>query len=290
MLILISDAFAANLPDKLKKFGQVTDDKNKLSRADVILIRSKTKCTKEYIDSAPNLKLIIRGGVGLDNVDLDYAKSKGIQVYNTPAASSIAVAELAFAMMIAMPGNLVPAHNSMRQGKWMKKELKRTELFGKKLGVVGCGRIGLEVAKRAQAFGMRVYGFDIIEVDSDYIEEQLTLQKLVSICDYLTLHLPSSEETNGVINKELIAQMKDGIYIVNTGRGKLVVEEDVVQALESGKIAGYAADVYYQEPPEGSPLLKAPNVLLAPHLGSSSKENLLRIGDIIEKIVADFKS
>lgn len=290
MLILISDSFAPNLPDKLKKFGEVSEDKDRLSQADVVLVRSKTKCTKEYIDSAPNLKIIIRGGVGLDNIDLDHAKSKGIKVYNTPAASSIAVAELTFAMMLAMPCNLIPAHNSMVEGKWRKKELKRTELFGKKLGIVGCGRIGLQVARRAKAFGMTVYGFDIVDVKSDDMDKQLPLQELISGCDYLTLHLPQTAETTGIIDKELIDKMKDGVYIVNTGRGKLVVEEDIVKGLESGKIAGYAADVYYQEPPEGSPLLNAPNVLLAPHLGSSSKENLLRIGDIIEKILSEYNA
>ncbi len=290
MLILISDSFAPNLPDKLKKFGEVSEDKDRLSQADVVLVRSKTKCTKEYIDSAPNLKIIIRGGVGLDNIDLDHAKSKGIKVYNTPAASSIAVAELTFAMMLAMPCNLIPAHNSMVEGKWRKKELKRTELFGKKLGIVGCGRIGLQVARRAKAFGMTVYGFDIVDVKSNDMDKQLPLQELISGCDYLTLHLPQTAETTGIIDKELIDKMKDGVYIVNTGRGKLVVEEDIVKGLESGKIAGYAADVYYQEPPEGSPLLNAPNVLLAPHLGSSSKENLLRIGDIIEKILSEYNA
>ena len=127
MKILISDAFDPTLPDRLAQFGEVTDDKSQLPEVDVVLVRSKTKCTKEYIDGAPNLKLIIRGGVGLDNVDLEYAKEKGIVVHNTPAASSVAVAELAFAHMLAVPNRLVEAHNSMVQGKWDKKQFKRTE-------------------------------------------------------------------------------------------------------------------------------------------------------------------
>lgn len=145
MLILISDAFAPDLPDKLARFGEVTDDKSRLPEVDVVLVRSKTKCTKEYIDEAKNLKLIIRGGVGLDNVDREYAKEKGIIVHNTPKASSIAVAELAFALMIAVPNKIVPGHVSMSQGHWIKKELKRTELYGKTLGLIGVGLIGTEV-------------------------------------------------------------------------------------------------------------------------------------------------
>ena len=152
MLILISDEFAPNLPEKLSRFGNITDDKEKLSEATIVLVRSKTKVTKEYIDSAPNLKLVIRGGVGLDNIDLNYADEKGITIHNTAAASSIAVAELAFALMIALPNHVTKADRAMCAGQWIKKELKRTELFQKTLGIVGFGRIGTELAKRATAF------------------------------------------------------------------------------------------------------------------------------------------
>ncbi|MBU0753997.1 MAG: hydroxyacid dehydrogenase, partial [Planctomycetes bacterium] len=161
MKILVSDAFDASLPGRLKKFGEVTDDKSRVSEVDVVLIRSKTKCTKEYIDGAPNLKLIIRGGVGIDNIDSAYAKEKGIEVRNTPAASSIAVAELAFALMIALPNHLIKAHNGMVKGEWLKKECKRTELYQKTLGCIGLGRIGYETAKRAAAFGMKVIAYDV---------------------------------------------------------------------------------------------------------------------------------
>jgi D-3-phosphoglycerate dehydrogenase len=160
MLILLSDAFDASLPGRLAKFGEVTDDKGKVADAEVVLIRSKTKVTKEYIDGAPKLKLVIRGGVGLDNVDQVYAKSKGIKVFNTAAASSVAVAELAMAMMMAMPNHIIAGHNSMAEGKWLKKELKRTELFEKTLGILGIGRIGTEIAIRGKAFGMKVIAFD----------------------------------------------------------------------------------------------------------------------------------
>ena len=147
MLILISDAFDPGLPGVLKKYGEVTEDKNRVGEANIVLIRSKTKVTKEYIDGAPKLKMVIRGGVGLDNVDREYAKQKGIQVFNTAAASSIAVAEMAMALMLALPNHIPRGDKSMHEGQWLKKELKRTELFGKTLGILGIGRIGSAVAE-----------------------------------------------------------------------------------------------------------------------------------------------
>ena len=285
MKIVLSDKFDASLPGRLAPYGEVSDSKDSIPEADVVLIRSKTKCTKEFIDGAPNLKLIIRGGVGLDNVDKEYAKSKGIKVFNTPNASSIAVAELAFALMIAMPNRLIPAHMSTVAGQFLKNELKRTELLNKTLGVLGCGRIGLELAKRAHAFGMTIYAYDVVPVKSDYIKEQKSLAELLPLCDYLSLHLPLTADTTALINKERIASMKKGVYIINTGRGKTIVEDDVVEGLHSGQIAGYAADVFYAEPPEGSPLLTAPNVVLTPHLGASTAENLLRIADEVVVLI-----
>ncbi len=288
MKILISDAFDPSLPDRLKKFGEVTDDKSRLSEVDVVLVRSKTKCTKEYIDSAPNLKLIIRGGVGLDNIDLEYAKSKNIIVRNTPEASSVAVAELAFALMLAVPNRLVEAHNSMVEGRWAKKELKRTELMGKTLGLIGLGRIGTGVAKRALAFGMRVIAYDKFVTSSD-VAELKSLDDVLSEADYISLHLPLTDETKGIINKDTIGKMKDGVVLINTGRGKCVVEEDVAEALKDGKLKAYANDVWYSDPPSPDcPLLKAPNVLMTPHIGASTKENLLRIGDQIVAIIDEF--
>ena len=288
MKILISDAFDPGLPDKLKRFGEVTDDKSQLADCEVVLVRSKTKCTKEYIDSAPKLKLIIRGGVGLDNIDRPYAAEKGIKVFNTAAASSIAVAELAFALMIALPNHIVKGHESMVKGEWIKKQLKRTELYKKTLGIFGCGRIGTEIAKRAMAFGMKVIGYDPFLNTHDTIEIINDLDVMLPKCDYISLNTPLTDETAGMINKDVIAKMKDGVYIVNTGRGKVVVEEDVAAALESGKIAGYGNDVWYSDPPEATPLAKAPNTTLTPHIGASTKENLLRIGDIIEELIGKY--
>jgi D-3-phosphoglycerate dehydrogenase len=288
MLILTSDAFDPGLPDMLSKYGEVTDDRGRLAETEIVLIRSKTKVTKEYIDSAPNLKLVIRGGVGLDNVDLEYAKEKGITVHNTAAASSIAVAELAFALMIALPNHISKGDSSMHEGKWLKKQLKRSELYGKTLGILGMGRIGHEVGRRAKAFGMHVLAYDPYVDSSEVAEIKQDMKEILGQSDYISLNMPLTDKTRGMINKETLAQCKDGAYIVNTGRGKCVIEEDMVEALNSGKIAGYGNDVWYSDPPENTPLMNAPNVIMTPHIGASTKENLLRISEIIDQLIGEY--
>lgn len=287
MLILLADAFTADLPQRLSAFGTVSQDLASLPEAELIVVRSKTKVDKAMIDKAPKLKYVIRGGVGVDTIDVDYAKAKGIAVDNTPEASSVAVAELAFAMMIAMPANIAPADASMKEGKWLKKELERTELMGKTLGLVGIGRIARELAIRAKAFGMRVIAYDKYVTQSD-AAELVSLERLYAESDYISLHTPLTDETKGMINAASIATMKKGVRIVNTCRGQVVVEDDVAAALKSGALAGYAADVFNKEPPEGSPLLSAPNTLLSPHIGASSAENLLRLSDSIEARVKKY--
>ena len=290
MLILISDAFAPDLPKILSSYGNVTDDMGKLPEATVVLVRSKTKVTKEYIDSAPNLKLVIRGGVGLDNIDLNYAAENGITVHNTAAASSIAVTELAFTLMITLPNHVIKADSTMHAGQWAKKELKRTELYNKILGIIGLGMIGSELAKRATAFGMNVIAYDPFVESSEVATMKPDLKGVLNNSDYVSLHLPLTDETTGLINAEMLKEFKDGAYLINTGRGKTIIEEDVVEALKSGKLAGFGNDVWYSDPPENTPLIDAPNMLMLPHLGASTKENLLRIGDIIESIIRDFVS
>lgn len=287
MKILISDAFDDSLPGRLAKYGEVFTDKGRVSEANVVLVRSKTKCTKEYIDNAPNLKLIIRGGVGIDNIDVAYAKEKGIEVHNTPAASSVAVAELALTLMLSVPNKVPFCHEGMTQNDWRKKQFKRKELYKKTLGLIGMGRIATELAKRAKAFEMKIVAYDKYVTSSDFAEMK-SLEEVLAESDFLSLHTPLTDETRGMINKESIGRMKDGVIIVNTGRGKCVVEEDVAEALKSGKIGGYGNDVWYSDPPENSPLVNAPNTVLLPHIGASSNENLLRIGDIIVEIIDEF--
>ena len=288
MKILISDAFDPSLPNKLTVFGEVTDDKELLPEVDVVLVRSKTKCDRDYIDRAARLRLIVRGGVGLDNIDVDYARSRGIQVFNTAEASSVAVAELAFALMIAVPTRLVDGHTSMSDRKWIKKELKRDELMGKTLGLVGAGNIGTELARRCIAFGMRVIAYDPLLKGHECVD-LVSIDELFAQSDYISLHVPLTDETRGMVNKETIGRMKDGVVIVNTARGRCVVEEDMVEALSSGRVRAYATDVWYSDPPDPScPLYDAPNVVMTPHLGASTRENMLRIGDVVVRILEDF--
>lgn len=288
MKILISDAFDPSLPAKLEAFGEVIDDKDRLPEVDVVLVRSKTKCTAEYIDGAKSLRLIIRGGVGLDNIDVDYARSKGIQVFNTAEASAVAVAELAFALMIAVPTRLVEGHMGMTERRWLKKELKRTELMGKTLGLIGAGNIGTELARRSIAFGMRVIAYDPL-LKSHECVDLVSLEELFAESDYLSLHVPLTDQTRGMINLETMAQMKDGVVIINTARGACVNEGDMAEALKSDKVRAYATDVWYSDPPDDScPLYNAPNVLMTPHLGASSRENMLRIGDVVVRILENF--
>lgn len=290
MLILISDAFDKTLPTILSKYGEVTDDKSRLPDAEIVLVRSKTKATREYIDQAKNLKVIIRGGVGLDNIDCEYAELKKIKVHNTADASTTAVAELAFALMIALPNQLVKAYNSMKDGKWLKKELARTELMGKTLGILGMGRIGTALAIRARAFRMNILAWRPEVYFSDFAVIRNNLEEVLSESDFISLHMPLVETTRGIINKKSLADVKKGAYLINTGRGECVVEQDVADALKSGTLKGYATDVWYSDPPVNSPLIDAPNTLFTPHIGAGTNENMLRIGQIIEKIISEYTS
>ena len=211
MKILISDAFDPSLQEKLVAFGEVTDDKDRLAEMDVVLVRSKTKCRKDYIDSATNLRLIIRGGVGLDNIDVEYARSKGIQVFNTAEASAVAVAELAFALMISVPTRLVEGHLGMTNHEWLKKQLKRTELMGKTLGLFGAGNIGTELARRANAFGMRVIAYDLF-LKSHEVADLVSMETLLSASEYMSLHVPLTDETREMINTETIGRMRKQFF------------------------------------------------------------------------------
>lgn len=290
MKILIADKFGADLADKLARFGQVfVADDSKVPEADVILVRSKTKVRGEYLDRAQNLKLVIRGGVGIDNIDVETCKQRGILVRNTPEASAIAVAEMAMALMLAVVRHIPAADHGTRAGEWPKKALGGTELNGKTLGLIGIGNIGTEVARRAGAFGMRVLAYDIREGMTSDVAELVDLDTLLAQADFLSLHVPAVEGTIGFVNADLIARMKPGAILINTARGKCVDEAAVAKALADGRLGGAGLDVYCSEPvPNDSPLLTAPNTVLAPHLGASTSENMDRIGEIAERIVGDF--
>ena len=284
MLILISDAFDKSLPEKLSVFGEVTDDKSRLGDADVVLIRSKTKADKAYIDQAPKLRLIIRGGVGMDNIDKEYCKEKGIIALNTPKSSAPAVAELAFALMLSVPNHIPYYDSTMKKGEWMKS-VKRTELNGKTLCLLGMGNIARQVAIRAKAFGMNVVAYDKY-VESSDLAQMMSLEDAVKEADYISMHLPFTPETDRMVNASLISKMERKPVLINTGRGKCVDEAAVAEALKDGSLSWFCTDVYSSEPPAAdNPLLGCENITLTPHVGANTVENLLRIGEeVVETI------
>ncbi len=294
MLILISDAFDKSLPDKLSVFGEVTDDTSRLAQADVILVRSKTKCTREYIDKAEKCRLIIRGGVGMDNIDREYCAQKGIIAVNTPKSSAIAVAEFAFAFMLSTASRICYYDSTMKKGEWAKKT-KRSELCGKTLALLGYGNIPRQVAVRAKAFGMKVLAYDPYVKEAENATLVDSLEEAVRSADYISMHLPYTSETDRILNAALIDKMEAHPVIINTGRGKTVDEEALAAALRDGRVSWFCTDVYSAEPPvKGeNPILDCENVTLSPHVGANSNENLLRIGqevyDTIEKLVKEGK-
>ncbi len=244
----------------------------------VAVVRSATKFRQPAIDAAKDLKLIMRGGVGLDNIDLDHAKSKGVLVWNTPSASSAGVAELAIGLMFAVSRHISRADASMKQGKWEKKKFKGIELGGKTLGVIGLGRIGTEVAKRAKGLGMTVVGYDPFIEENDYAR-MVSFDKLLSDSDFITLHLPHTRETHHLLSDQEFGKMKEGMSLINCSRGGVVNEDALVRALEKGTVARAAVDVFESEPMDPNHKLKAfDNVILSPHIGASSVESQGRVG------------
>ncbi|MBI5931150.1 MAG: hypothetical protein HY862_17705 [Chloroflexi bacterium] len=247
-----------------------------VEKADGLIIRSATKANAELLQRATNLKAIVRAGVGVDNVDLAKATELGIAVMNTPAGNTVATAELAFSLMLALARHIPQAHASLLAGQWERKAYMGTELRAKTLGLVGFGRIGQAVAKRAQAFDMTVVAYDPYipaEVGRKLNVALLPLNEVLAQADYLSLHAVVSPETENLINQATIAQMKKGVRIVNAARGSLINEVDLAEAVKSGKVAGAALDVYVEEPPKkDNPLIGLPGIIHTPHLGASTLE------------------
>jgi D-3-phosphoglycerate dehydrogenase len=286
MKVIITDPIAKAGVKMLADAGIEVDERPGLPPADLvqaipaydaIIVRSATKVTADVINAGKNLKVIGRAGVGLDNVDKKAADAHGIKVVNTPAATSVTVAELALGHMLACARSIPQATQSLREGKWEKKAFKGTELFGKTLGLIGSGRIGTELGKRAIAMGMNVM------VSDPYIKECAVgklcdFQDLLKSADYISLHVPKTEQTYHIINKESIAQMKKGVVIVNCARGGVVDEEALYEALKSGQVGAAALDVFESEPPKDFKLFSLPNVIGTPHVGAQTKEGQERAG------------
>jgi len=276
------------------KIGLQPDElKNVIKDYEVVIVRSATKLTKDIIDSAEKLKLIVRGGVGLDNIDAEAAKSKNITVLNTPEASTITVAEHTMALLLALTKNIAIADKSVKEGKWEKKKFKGIELYNKTLGLIGVGRIGSTVAKIAKnGFQMKVLGYDpYVKKDilkENGIEPVNSIDELLQKSDIVSLHLPLTPETKNLINRERINKMKDGAIIVNCARGGIIDETALAEALKSGKLWGAALDVFENEPPKNSPLLNLENVVLTPHIGAATKEAQKRVGIESAKTIINF--
>lgn len=291
MEILLADPFTPDLPGRLAALGKVSEDLRDLPGAEVLIVRSRTRVDIPMLDRAPCLRLVLRGGVGLDNIDLGACEARHIQVLNTPKVSAVAVAELALAFLLAVPSRLIEAHNAMKDGRFLKKELVRTELFGKTLGLLGVGSIATEVARRALAFGMHVLGYDPNLCEHPLVPLARSLEELLPQCDFLSLHLPMTPGTQGFVQARTLALVKPGAVLVNTARSQCVVEEDVAAALCSGRLGAYCTDVYASDPPPpDSPILAAPNVYLTPHIGANTRESLARVAEVLVAQVQDYLS
>ncbi|MBS1823360.1 MAG: phosphoglycerate dehydrogenase [Acidobacteria bacterium] len=262
-----------------------------LADADALVVRSAVQADAKLLESAPKVRVIGRAGVGVDNIDTDAATRKGIVVMNTPGANAIAVAELTLGLMVALARSIPRANATMHAGKWEKKTLQGQELRGKTFGIVGLGRIGLEVARRARSFGMELIGYDPFIAPVIARENDVTLVPIDEIfrrSDYLTLHVGLTPQTEGLINATSLAIMKKGVRIINCARGELIVEQALADALKSGHVGGAALDVFHQEPLKDSPFFGLDNVILSPHIAGSTDEAQEAIGIQLARQVRDY--
>jgi D-3-phosphoglycerate dehydrogenase / 2-oxoglutarate reductase len=300
--VLVADPIADSAVAKLEAAGLEVVTRNydtdgpieeQIKGFDCVVVRSATKITKEVIEAADKLKLVVRAGVGLDNVDIDAAKAKGVVVQNTPEAPTVSVAEMVFSLMFSLARNITQADSSMKAERWDKKKLKGTELWNKTLGIVGFGRIGQEVAKRANAFDMDVLAYDVIDIDDackKFGAKRSDLNTIIEQADYISLHVPLLPQTKGMIGENEFKIMKKTAFIINTARGGVVDEKALLDALNSGEIAGAALDVFENEPPVDWQLVKHPKLVATPHLASSTGEAQVRVGDLtVQKVIDAFK-
>lgn len=298
--ILVADGLQAPGKEILQQAAHVEDRsgispdelKEIIAEYDAVIIRSRTKVTSEVINAGAKLKVIGRAGVGVDNIDLTAAQTHSVMVVNAPMAATIAVAELAMALMIALTRNVAYADESMKSGQWLKKVLMGKELYGKTLGIIGLGRIGRAVAERATAFGMPIIlGSDTASDRPQHPGqgrfETVNLNELYSRADYISIHVPLTPETRNMIDGQAIAKMKRGVRIVSTARGGIINETALLAALESGQVAGAGLDVFTSEPPGLTALVAHPNVIATPHIGAQTEEAQDRAAiDIAHEVLA----
>lgn len=283
--VLVCDPIDLEGVELLKKFGleiimepeiSKEDLKHKVADCQVLIVRSRTKVTKEIIDAGKNLKIIARAGAGIDNIDVEHAEKKGIRVICAPEAVATAVAELVIGLIISLARHIPRAEHAMKEGKWIKGEIEGWELQGKTIGIIGFGRIGQKVARLAKAFGMEIIVYELNSPQERLLKELdaelVPLEELLRKSDVITLHVPLTKETYHMIGKEEIQKMKKSVYIINTSRGPIIDEKALFEALKTGKIAGAALDVYEKEPPNDFSPMKLPNVVCTPHIGAQTLE------------------
>jgi D-3-phosphoglycerate dehydrogenase / 2-oxoglutarate reductase len=300
MRVLISDNLSASGMKILQNAGFVVDARSKTSadeiakiigNYDALVIRSATKVTKELLEKAVKLKVVGRAGSGLDNVDVAAATKKGVVVMNTPGGNTITTAEHTIGMIFACARMIPQAYASLKAGKWEKKEFEGVELYDKCLGIIGLGAIGSVVASHCTALGMKVLAYDPFISTEKAKSLGIELTDLITIykrADFITIHTPKTKETANLINKDTIAQMKNGVRIINCARGGIVVEQDLYEALKSGKVAGAAFDVFEKEPPDNHPLMTLGNFIATPHLGASTQEAQENVATAIAEQIVDY--
>jgi len=268
--------------------------KGKVRNYDVLVVRSRTKVTREIIEAGEKLKVVGRAGAGIDNIDVEAAKEKGVKVLNTPEAPAIAVAELTMGLLLSLARQIPRADSSMKEGRWAKKEFRGWQLNGKTLGVVGLGHIGEKVARLAKAFGMKILITKRTPPSPEILRELeaefVPLDELLKRSDIVSLHVPLTSQTYHMIGEREIQLMKDGAFIINTSRGAVIDEKALFKALKSGKLGGAALDVYEVEPPEDYSLMKLPNVVCTPHIGAQTVEAQRAAATLLaQKIVNELK-
>ena len=294
--ILLNDGLDKKAISNLELLGfdvdtnhyDIEDLKEKIKKIDCIVIRSATKIRRELIDEAikgGNLKLIIRGGVGVDNIDVQYAEQNGIKVRNTPNASSSSVAEIILAHMFSLARFLNQSNITMKAGLWNKKDYVGIELEGKTLGIIGMGRIGSELAKKCTALGMKIIYFDLMDIkniDNNY--RKVEFDELLRKSDFISINISG---TKSIIGSEELKKVKKGAFIINTSRGKALDEEAIITSLNDGTLGGVGLDVFLEEPSKNLELIKHPKVSLTPHIGASTKEAQMKIGEEVIEIIKE---
>ena len=297
-VVVIAEVLAASCAEWLRETCEVVEAAGEtrsrllelLSEADGLVVRSGTRVDQELFEAAPRLRVVGRAGVGVDNIDLDAATRRGVLVVNAPLANSISAAEHTFGLLLSQARNIPRADATIRSGRWDRAAFRGVELHGKTLGLVGLGRIGILVAQRALAFGMRVLAYDpyiTAEQARQAGGELMDLDSLLAESDFVSLHLPRTPETENLLGREAFGKAKRGIRIVNASRGGIIDETALAEAIRAGQVAGAALDVFAEEPLTGGPLVELPQVVLTPHLGASTVEAQNKAGlHVAESVVA----